>query len=489
MKLYNKNLVYVFIITVLTGCFTYYQMPANWLTNPDTVWTSIYYRVGHGGEKQNGRLLQILVDRMRMDTVLPVFTTIISILLLGVIAVLVNRLIENENPVIGVLIGFLILFMPCTSSVLTYFNWAESFTLAFLLVTLGVYLIHKYPKILSYFISTGLFFCSLYLYQAYLPIVFVWAVIFLLVGIIEGEELGDIIKEFMVYVVTSIVSVLGYVISFKLLQIILKLEVRTDRGFDFNIADILGQVFVLIGEAYVNCYEYFLGNRLINNSFGGRNIINLLIIIACVVLYLLLFVKKRIFKDIKKLFLAIIAWSVLPIAFEAISIMSPNVDEYGATGIIMIPTMVCLYVFVLMIGKVCKEYWKMPYIYLGTIVLVGLFVWNSIIFTGLCINSMQLQLNKTQTVADIMIDEIIEECGYEPGTKLLVAGSMEDGNFPYLYEYPYSLIKGTSASYGFMWDTYTGNESCWILFLKQYKGLNFEICEQDVYEENSEEWN
>lgn len=478
-----KKDIYIFLVTVVTGGFMYYQMPANWLTNPDTVWNAIYHRVGHGGEKKNGRLLQILVDALRMDMVLPVLTTMICIVLLGVIAVLINQMIENDNVVMGALIGLLLLFMPCTSSALTYFYCAESFMLAFMFVILGIYILRKYKGWFSYILSIGLFFISLYLYQAYLPLVFVWAIMFVLTDLVKGKEINTIIKEFMTYVVTSIVAVLGYVVSFKILQIVLKIDVRTDRGFGFDISDILGQILLLVRDTYVNCYEYFLGNRLLNNSFGGRNLINLIIIILSIVLYLTIFIKKKMYKDAKKCVLMAVAWIVFPITLEAITIMSPEVDKYGATGIIMIPTMVCVYILLLMLGKEYKEQLKNSYVYAGIIVITGIFVWNSIVFTGLCINTMQLQLNKTQTVADIMIDNIIDEYGYEPGSKLLVAGSMEDGNFPYLYEYPYDLIKGTSASYGFMWDTYTGNENCWVLFLKQYKGLNFEICDQDLYED------
>ena len=95
---------------------------------------------------------------------------------------------------------------------------------------------------------------------------------------------------------------------------------------------------------------------------------------------------------------------------------------------------------------------------------------------------MKWNLNKAETVADLMLEEIIEEVGYESGTKLLVAGSMEDGNFPSLYEWPTDAIQGSSASYGFMWDTYTGNENCWVEFMRQYKGVQFTVCDQAEYE-------
>jgi hypothetical protein len=34
-----------------------------------------------------------------------------------------------------------------------------------------------------------------------------------------------------------------------------------------------------------------------------------------------------------------------------------------------------------------------------------------------------------------------------------------------------------------MWNTYSGNENCWIDFYKQYKGVEFSVCEHSEYQE------
>jgi hypothetical protein len=58
---------------------------------------------------------------------------------------------------------------------------------------------------------------------------------------------------------------------------------------------------------------------------------------------------------------------------------------------------------------------------------------------------------------------------------------MEAGNFEPIYIGLYDKVKGTSASYGYMWNTYSGNENCWIDFYKQYKGVEFSVCEYSEY--------
>lgn len=471
------------MVTIVAGILMYYQMPDNWLTNPDTVWNSIYFRMGHGGEKNNGRMLQIVVDKLRMNMVTPVLTTVFCVIILAIITLIIIRLFEIENVFGMILVGQVIMFVPCTSSALTYYYCSDSFMLAYLLAVAGAYIIWKYPSKCSYLISVGFFVCSMYFYQAYICVVFIIAVIKFITDILNlQDEIVNILKKFLRYVVVCGISMVIYVITLKLMQVLLHIDMRTDRGFGFT--DIFGKegIVLLIKDSYVNFYQYFWGNRLLNNEFGDRNLINMFIFVIGIALVTMLIIKNKVCKSMKRIGLIIIGVCAFPLAAEAITIMSPAVDKYGTSGIIMVPTMAFAYILVIVLidlySKNEGKHWIKCMTYFG----VSAFVWNSIVFTNLCINTMKLNLNKTETVADLIVDNVLEQYGYEKNQKLLVAGSMEDGNFPSLYNWPMEAIKGTSASYGFMWDTYTGNEECWISFLKQYKGLQFESCNQEEYE-------
>lgn len=478
----TREEVISFLITVFAGVITYYQMPSNWLTNPDTVWNSIYFRVGHGGEKINGRFLQIIVDKLRMNMVTPVLTTVVCIILLAVIALLIGRMFESSF-MVRVLTGLLLVFAPCTSSSLTYYYCSDSFMLAFLCVVLGSYLIKKYPSVWNYVIATGLFTAALYLYQAYICVVFTLAMLLLILAVLEEKEtVKEALIMFLRFMLTSGAAIVIYVVSFKVLQTVLHINVRTDRGLGFT--DIFGAegIAALLGEAYVNFYEYFWGNRLLNNNFGERNLINILVVAACIGMIAVGAVRNKVWKQPAKMVLLVLGVGLFPLAAEAITAMSPKVDKYGPTGIIMIPTVIFVYIFTLVIGNALTKQRKTPVTGVISCLTVLLFLWNSVVFTNLCINSMKLNLNKAETAADLLVNEIAEEFGYEKDTKLLVAGHMEDGNFPVTYGWPEEVIQGTSAGYGFMWKTYTGNENCWIEFLKQYKGMKFTVCNQDEYE-------
>ena len=482
-KKITKEEIICLLVTFFVGIITYYQMPANWLTNPDTVWNSIYFRIGHGGEKANGRLLQIVVDKLRMNMVTPVLTTVLCVMLIAAVAFVMGRIFESTFTV-KLLTGLILIFIPCTSSSLTYYYCAESFFLAFLCVMIGSYLVRKYPSAICYVLSVCLFTASLYLYQAYICIVFTLAIILLILDMLnEKRAVKEAITDFVRLAVTSGVAVLIYIITFKVIQIVLHMDVRTDRGLGFTGFFGTEGLISLLGQVYYNFFEYLFGNRLLNNEFGDRNIINIMVAVLVIGGIATAAVRNKLWKQPIRIVILIISMALFPLAVEAITVMTPEVDKYGPTGIIMIPTFALLYIFALMLGSFFTKQKRVWFISPVSVLVVAFFIWNSIVFTNLCINSMKLNMNKAQTVAEMMLDRIVEEYGYEKDTKLLVAGSMEDGSFPSLYGWPTQVIQGTSASYGFMWDTYTGNESCWIEFFKQYLGVKFESCDQAEYEE------
>lgn len=482
-KKITKEEIICLLVTVFTGIIAYYQMPSNWLTNPDTVWNSIYFRLGHGGEKANGRLFQIVVDKLRMNMVTPVLTTVMCVMMIAVVAIILGRVFESGFTV-KLLTGLVLIFIPCTSSSLTYYYCADSFFLSFLCVVIGSYLVRKYPSAICYAVSLCLFIASLYLYQAYICIVFTLAIILLILDLLqEKRAIKESMADFVRLAVTSGIAVIIYVITFKVLQIVLHMNVRTDRGLGFTGFFGSESLFSLLGQAYTNFFEYLFGNRLLNNEFGDRNIINIMVAVLVVGGIITVVVRNKIWKQPIRIAILVISLAIFPLAVEAITVMSPEVDKYGPTGIIMIPTFALFYIFALVIGSFFTKKKRIWFVSPLSMLIIVFFLWNSVVFTNLCINSMKLNLNKAQTVAEMMLYRIVEEYGYEKDIKLLVAGSMEDGNFPSLYEWPTQVIQGTSASYGFMWDTYTGNENCWIEFFKQYLGVRFESCEQDKYEE------
>jgi hypothetical protein len=222
---------------------------------------------------------------------------------------------------------------------------------------------------------------------------------------------------------------------------------------------------------------------MLNNPFGYRFFVNFAMIMIGIVSAFIFLVKNKLYKKPISCVMLIISAILLPLATESIVVMAYKVDSWGPTGILMIPTMVFVYILVVSLGLDAAELIQNKYFKRLVACMAIVIIWINCVYTNVCINVLQLEINQTSTVADIILNKIVDEFGYEKGTKLLVSGHMEAGVFEPNYSELYDIVKGTSASYGYMWNTYSGNENCWILYYKQYKGVDFSSCDYSEYKE------
>lgn len=473
------------LVIFIVGMLVYYQMAVEWLTNPDTVWNALYVRVGHGSEKNGGRLLQIVMDGIRCGVVNPVLMLMISVFILTLISVLLGRIFEITSKKILIIIGLLVLFMPCTSSTLTFYFCSDSFQLAFFCVVAGVYIIKNNDTYRAYAMSLLLFTMSLFFYQAYICIAFSFGAIFLILDSVKDNFVSSIKKTLIIDGMSGISCIL-YIILFKLFRNIFDIEIQERMSFESQLS--LGDIWEIFKKAGKVFADYFFTSELYNNNFGFRSIINICVWIIIVICVTYGIIKKKDDSKWSRIFSAIAGLLLIPWMTTAIQIMAPKVQ----TTVIMLPTMVLIYILPLALCNIlftsnCTL--KREKIIRETAIgLCILLVWNLLIFTNLCISSMKIRLNKTETVAYLLLDQVMESVGYNSNYKLLISGAMEDGNFRDVYEEHLAWTEGTYMGYGYMWHNYYANEECWVNFLKQYCGIAFQSCTNEEYQEfiNSE---
>ena len=103
---------------------------------------------------------------------------------------------------------------------------------------------------------------------------------------------------------------------------------------------------------------------------------------------------------------------------------------------------------------------------------------------------MKHHMNKTQALACMIVDEIEELVDNSSEYQVCFVGNMEDGNFPEVYPDLSYSTQWTTASYKTIWNSYVGQQCCWIAYLSHYLGKNYNICPQADFESirNTEEY-
>jgi len=281
------------------------------------------------------------------------------------------------------------------------------------------------------------------------------------------------------------IGVGGYLIVLKIMRV----SLSSGRGFDQMGKIELSQVPILLQQAYHNFWQYFCGNELLNNDWMFRKWINAIILLTFVGLIIYKVVKDKLYRD-KFLFILLIGLvAILPIGFEVLTIIAPEVDPLGTTGILLVPAMCLLYMALIWFAMLLTPEisLKKENSFLGgyikhcyAIILVPL-LWNLLLYTAAFENVMWLNYNSTYALCQKM-SEKIDEFNYNPKTKIMIAGNPEYGNYPCQYKELREIVKGSLAVKGMVWQGGWLSNVCYQGIYRNYFNVNYEITTAQEYQ-------
>ena len=347
---YDTVLMAMFFIL---GYFLYSFMGNSFLTNADGIVSGVVYKFNSEGIEL-GRLGITLVDKACGMIVSPMLSIIISLIFSG-LAVLMIIDILGIKGLCGKIVTYAVLLLsPTFANTMTYFYCAVSYNLAFFLSVFSVFLykegLSEYGdnkefkniklKYVIICLICGLLICgSLSLYQAYLAVT---AALFVLIDIKVLLERGDkiVAKHCIIQLLICALGVGLYLAVTKLMPF----KLASNRGFDKMGSINPVKLPNLVEDTYVNFYNYFFTDSLINNSWMCRKELNAVILFSIIVLLLYILVKLKTARRYLSIFLLIFLTAIYPVACEIITIMAPGVDNYGSTGIIIVPAMSFIYI-------------------------------------------------------------------------------------------------------------------------------------------------
>lgn len=397
---------------------------------------------------------------------------------ISLICVCVVYLFQIEGIFWQCIAGGLLIVSPSFQGTLTYYYCSAYYLSAYLLVLISAIVLLRTGEKLKwyYLVSAMAMVCiAMATYQAYIGILVTVACIYFIMEMLNSEVA---IRKVAVKIFRLLTGCCGglllYLISDKVVLKCWGLSMETGRGFAKMGTIQFENLKEALMECYLNCYQYYFGNRMINNAYGyiPRKYINLCVGIVIVVAWLCILFKMR--QKWQRKLLAITMFLLLPIALMCITICAPEVSIFESTGVLMLPTMNYLYIFLLIIWQrhsflkekfrniICVATSGIVIIMLGELVLDGQ-------------TYMKHCMDKTQYVAYEISHAIMENISYGSETQVCIIGKMEDGNFPELYPELRESVHWTTPSYGTIWNNFDAWQKGWTRYMKQFLGIQYQI--------------
>ena len=252
-----------------------------------------------------------------------------------------------------------------------------------------------------------------------------------------------------------------------------------DRGFSRMGIIEWSRLGKQIKQAYIYFVDYFLTNKLVQNSWHRRELCNGFIISLIIGIILFFLWQNR--KNVINVCLALAGTILIPLCFMSITVYAPDASIEQATGILMLPHMSFLYLFVLALsvgkaGEYANVYGRK--IVKWMVFAAAIYMCHiMILFTQIFQNALRVNLNKDYALAQRIVMQVEALPEYHPDMPIMISGNTGRGNYPQLDQYDslFYVTKGTVAPYGYFWDT-NGSYSCWVGFLNSYLGADFTVC-------------
>ena len=466
----NKLWQYTFFTALLMGLATHLPIMLSDIPNHDGL-ASIYF---DQNMVTSGRWFLSLACGFSSYYSLPWLIGLLSVLLLGITAVILTEVLEINKISGGVMIAGILVTFPVLTSTFAYVFTMDGYMLAVLLSVLAVYMVDKGK--LGFLWGGILLAFSMGIYQAYLPIAILLCLYKCIQILLKDKEIRWKIKFILNYLYMGVIGAGLYYVIMKLALLVQGKEIGTYQGGNESHGFSLGTV----AELYKDFFEFILtGKVMVNNVFS--------ILAFCVIagLFLVAFVqlciRKKLYKFIWFYVVVGMVLFVVPVATNVILVILPNVSYHT---LMRYQYVIFLLVMVAFIQEHLELKCKITNVILCVTATVLIF--NYVVTDNIAYSNLEKKYEKTYAYCIRLADRMEQTEGYYQGMPIAMIGVVSDK------EFPLTDVTGdvTSKLLGITGDTllYTGEN--YKAFFANYLGITIELVPieemTDIY--NSKEY-
>ncbi len=487
-------------ILLVLAFVTYLPFVVQQLNNADDNTYGYLYHIdpGYGVENSMGRFLIRFFDMWRNSIVTSGLIIPLCIVLLTIGAVIICNIFDIKNEFSRVLVGAIIIFAPSVADLLTYYYVADSYCLAFVLMSISVYMLLRKEGIKNYIAGIIMMIMSLSLYQTYvgyaLMIITVWAIVMLVedrITITFSKEGRESNRE-TIRIITAYAGIMAamciYLVIYKILNAIGYLGYLKVRRMDSIVSDSMSSLPEKIAGTFRTFVEYFFTDVIIYNGWFGRRYINILVFAAIIAMIVILAVRNKVFLKWYSILLTMLALTVTPIIMCVMSLVAAGASIYAETGILMIPHMNMIYVLMILLADLMISSYGTESIFgkltwLGSRVASVVIMLIMIVFVHVFATYIDRQQVQITNLANRLVYRMESLERYEEGQQVLVVGRPHSGNYSLPNDTYETITKGMISHYSQIFGGEDQISSGWIKAFDYFVGVHYTECSAETRKE------
>lgn len=482
---FNKR--FAFLTALIVGIITHITFITEMIFSQDGLWNSLTYSIPSAWEFSIGRWGIFLADKLVNNLAIPNITGIASIFIIAIATVFVVDVLKLKNKITIFLSSVAMVVAPTLTTTMIFSYTSVAYCTAMLLTVVTVWLIFKemktyIQKIFEIILAIILFVISLGIYQSYIGVVIGLTVMRLIRDLFD-DEIST--KNFFINgMVMVIIVLIGGVVYLGVTEIILNnmgLELSSYKGTEnIGIKNTLTNLPSSIKRAYKDFCSYYLNDLIVYNEIYSRDLFYKIMFASVFILEAILMFTKKIYKKTYKMILIAISNAILPIALNAVLLLTTDTSTYVLTAaqlILMIP-------FSAMICEIAGK--NMNFIFRwATLISMLLIVFTYYLADNVSYHCLKQTYNQAYTTVIRIVDRIEQTEGYTKEGLVLINGIIET-NMDYRYQRMSPLGDYTVGMFfkecPVFHGTYSGMEGTWMNFFTNYMGMKVQLCAVGDYQ-------
>lgn len=410
-----------FLTALIVGFITHMRVFVNDIPNHDGM-SSLFF---DQNMITSGRWFLRVACGISSDYTLPWLIGVLCVLYLAATAVLLQRFFQVEHTYTAMLLAAVLTVYPTLASNFAYIFTADGYMLALFLAVLAVFLVEK-SKFGFIWGAIALGF-SMGIYQAYISFAMILAVYAVCRAWFFGKKLKEKWNITWRYIA---MGGIGAGIYFGMLQILLALQKTSLSGYQ-GIGE--GNSKPLI-ETIIQIYKDFAvhtlqGNILMQKGWLMAAVI-VLFITAGVVLVIALW-KAGSLTNIWTYLSAVVAVVILPVCFNAILVISPDVTYHALMRYqwVLIP-MIGIVIVDRHGDKVCKGLFSEIIVSWIGLLMAVVIAFQYVVICNIGYFNLEKKYEKTYAYCLRMLEQMEETEGYYHGMPIVMIGVVGDHYLP-----------------------------------------------------------
>jgi|GEM_PF-585602 len=348
---------------------------------------------------------------------LPWINGMLAIFYLALIAVMLTELFQLKKTFSILAVSCLIVTFPTIASTFSYMFTADGYLFGFLLTVLSVLITKKYKY--GFIPASILFYISVGIYQANLPLLSTLILVFLITEIIGRKITSLQLTSYLLrFFALASIGMSLYIINFKLYTTLFVGNITSYQGLDS-----VGQSDASIFEHFKQIHEafslFFFRGFITDFPVNLFEWLNVAVFLLIGFGFILLLIQNRKFIPKINAFLAALMVLLMPLTSYMLYFTSADLTYH----MLMVFALVSFYI----LPVVFYEHLSVPSIFVKTfswlsVLIAFVTIFNFALISNIAYLNMELKYEKSTAFVNRLISRIEQTENVTPSSKLAIIG-------------------------------------------------------------------